>query len=178
MIMTTLLRMIGGSRMVRATTARRFTSGLRWLVLATALFAGAIGLAALPAGASASAYGCTTSGAGLPWYGLNSAYTCIDVGGSGNTVWETSANWFGVGTICNYSFQIRWFDNNGRQYETDNSPLHAGCRGGADKWTENFGSYDYAQGYYNGVYKKSGKVCAYVIEAGSARGGVPCEYIN
>jgi hypothetical protein len=132
----------------------------------------------LPAAANASAYGCTTSGWGLPWYGLNSAYTCIDVGGRGDTVWMVQVTWTGIGTLCNYRFQVRWSDDRGRQYETDTSPEHVGCRGAAANWTENLGTFNWLNGWYNGVRKRTGQVCAYVIESGSVRSGVPCEYIH
>ena len=71
-------------------------------------------LAAIPSVASASSFGCTAAGSGLPWYGLNSAYTCIDVGGSGDTVWSVQGEWFGIGTLCNYRFRIRFRDIRGR----------------------------------------------------------------
>jgi hypothetical protein len=133
--------------------------------------------AALPTAASASAYGCTASGAGLPWYGLNSSYTCIDVGGSGDTVWLVSGNWMGAGTICNYRWAIRFSDASGRVYETDVSPLHVGCSGGAAKWTMNYGSPE-GGGWYSGVRKWTGRVCMYLYESGSQRNGVPCESIH
>jgi hypothetical protein len=131
----------------------------------------------VPAAASASAYGCTTSGAGLPWYGLNSAYTCIEVDGTGNTVWHTQLEWTGIGTACNYQFQLRWSENKGKVYETQTSSLHTGCTAAHAKHEWNYGREN-AEGLYEGVYKKSGKLCGYVLEAGTARGGVPCEYIN
>jgi hypothetical protein len=150
---------------------------IRRVALAGALAGTGVALAILPATANASAYGCTTSGWGLPWYGLNSAYTCLEIGGSGNTVWEAQAEWVGVGTICNYEFQIRWYNNNGRLYETDTSPEHFGCRAAAAKWTENFGTPN-MWGEYGGVRKQTGEVCADLLESGSERSGVPCEYIS
>jgi hypothetical protein len=142
-----------------------------------ALLLACMGLASVPVTAQASAYGCTTSGAGLPWYGLNSAYTCIDVGGSGDTVWMVQPSWMGIGTICNYRFQVRFFDDRGRRYETDTSPLHVGCRAAAANWTRDYGARN-MWGGYDGVHKRTGEVCAYLIEAGSVRSGVPCEYIH
>jgi hypothetical protein len=132
---------------------------------------------ALPSVASASAYGCTASGWGLPWYGLNSAYTCIDVGGSGDTVWMVQATWQGAGTICNYRWQIRYSDTSGRVYETDTSPLHVGCRAAAANWTVNYGT-NQGGGWYSGVRKRTGQVCVYLYESGAQRPGVPCEYIH
>jgi hypothetical protein len=155
----------------------RLGSLARRIALAGALGGTCLALAILPATANASAYGCTTSGWGLPWYGLNSAYTCLEVGGSGNTVWIAAVNWMGAGTICNYKFQVRWFDDSGRLYETDTSPEHVGCRAAAANWTENFGTPN-LWGGYNGVRKHTGQVCGYLIESGSVRPGVPCEYIH
>jgi hypothetical protein len=149
----------------------------RRLVLVAALVGGCAGLAGLPAAASASSYGCTTSGAGLPWYGLNSAYTCVEVDGSGDTVWGASVNWFGAGTICNYRFQLRWFNDRGRQYATNTSGEHVGCRAAAAKASWNFGKAE-GGGFYGGVHKATGEVCGYLIESGSVRPGVPCEYIH
>jgi hypothetical protein len=146
-----------------------------WL-LAAALVGGGAGLAAVPAVASASAYGCTASGSGLPWYGLNTAYTCLDIGGSGNTVWEAAVNWFGAGTICNYKFQVRWFNDQGHQYATNTSGEHVGCSAVA-RFQWNFGTNE-GGGYYAGIYRPTGEVCGYVIESGSVRQGVPCEYIH
>jgi hypothetical protein len=153
------------------------TSLVRRVVLAIALAGTSVALAVVPATASASADGCTASGWGLPWYGLNSAYTCIDVGGSGDTVWLVQPSWVGVGTICNYRFQIRFYDDRGRRYETDTSREHVGCRAAAANWTKNFGARNWWGGY-NGVRKRTGQVCAYLIESGSVRPGVPCEYIH
>lgn len=155
----------------------RLTSHARTLVLAAVLSGICAAFAALPAAASASAYGCTTSGAGLPWYGLNSAYTCIDVSGGGDTVWGVQVSWTGIGTICNYRFQVRWFNIRDRRYETDTSHLHVGCRPAAASWTKNFGPRTVWGGYV-GVRKRTGEVCAYLIESGSVRNGVPCEYIH
>jgi len=149
----------------------------RTLLLTATLAGSCAGLAALPAAASASSYGCTTSGSGLPWYGLNSAYTCLEVDGKGNTVWGTSVSWTGAGTICNYVFQVRWFNDSGAQYATDTSPEHVGCRAAAANWTFNYGRNE-GGGYYSGVYKATGKVCGYLIQSGSVRAGVPCEYIH
>lgn len=136
-----------------------------WLLLGASCCSVAL-LASLASSAGASAYGCTTSGSGLPWYGLNSAYTCIDIEGWGNHVVSVQGQWGGVGTICNYRFQI-WFSNvNNRVYETDNSPLHIGCRAAAAVWTKN----------YNDT-KRTGRVCVQVLESGAPRPGAACESI-
>jgi hypothetical protein len=147
------------------------------MLLAVTLVGSCAGLAALPVPASASSYGCTTSGAGLPWYGLNSAYTCLEVDGQGDTVWGASVNWMGAGTICNYKFQLRWFNDGGHQYATDTSSEHVGCRAAAAKWSKNYGAAE-GGGFYRGVHKATGQVCGYLIESGSVRQGVPCEYIH
>lgn len=55
----------------------------------------------------------------------------IEVGGTGDKVWLLQGTWTGAGTVCNYKLQVRWSNNSGRVYETDNSPEHYGCRGGA-----------------------------------------------
>jgi hypothetical protein len=134
-------------------------------------------LAAIPSVASASSFGCTAAGSGLPWYGLNSAYTCIDVGGSGDTVWSVQGEWFGIGTLCNYRFRIRFRDIRGRLYETYYSSTHVGCRVAAGSWTKNFGAR-LPDGGYAGVRKKTGQVCVQVLENGLAVGGAPCESIH
>jgi hypothetical protein len=149
-------------RSVRPVRARPKRYGL----LAAAVASGTIMFASLAPSASASAYGCTTSGWGLPWYGLNSAYTCVDIEGWGNHVVSVQGQWGGVGTICNYKFQIQFTDVNNRVYETDDSPLHVGCRGGAAVWTKN----------YNDT-KRTGRVCVQVLESGAPRGGAACESI-
>ncbi len=155
----------------------RFLMRRARVVLALAILAASGGvLSALPATASASAFGCTAAGSGLPWYGLNSAYTCIDVGGSGNTVWSVEGEWFGIGTLCNYRFRIRFRDIHGTLYETDYSPTHVGCRVAAGSWTKNFGT-KLPNGSYTGVYKKTGQVCVQVQENGQDVGGAPCESI-
>lgn len=157
---------------------RRFLIGrARVALTVAAVTASGTALAALPAAATASAFGCTTAGSGLPWYGLNSAYTCIDVGGSGNTVWLVQGSWFGIGTLCNYRFRIRFRDINGRLYETDYSPTHVGCRAAAGNWTKNFGRY-LGGGEYAGVRKKTGMVCVQVQQSGQNVGGAPCESIH
>jgi hypothetical protein len=150
----------------------------RGLLVAAALVAGGAGVAAAPAVASASSYNCTTSGAGLPWYGLNSAYTCLEIDGSGDTVWGVAVNWIGAGTICNYKFQIRFFNDNGKQYgPTQTSPEHVGCRAAAAKFQWNFGRNE-GGGFYAGVHKQTGQVCGYLLESGKVRQGVPCGYIH
>ena len=149
-------------RSVRATG----TPPKRYGLLVVAVCSSAIMFASLAPSASASAYGCTTSGWGLPWYGLNSAYTCIDIEGWGNHVVSVQGQWGGVGTICNYKFQIQFTNVNNRIYETDDSALHVGCRGGAAVWTKN----------YNDT-KKTGQVCVQVLESGAPRGGAACESI-
>ncbi len=128
---------------------------------------------ALPGAASASAYGCTTSGAGLPWYGLNTAYTCIQVVGNGDNVASVQGSWNAVlGTICNYRWEVRFTNTNARGYETDWSPLHVGCTAGQLGPTETFS--------YSGrsARKRTGQVCVYLYESGSQRNGVPCEAIH
>jgi hypothetical protein len=131
----------------------------------------------MPTSAQASSFGCTTAGSGLPWYGLNSAYTCIDVGGAGDTVWSVQAEWFGIGTICNYRFHIWFSEINGRVYENDYSRAHVGCRGAAGNWTRNFGSR-VPWGGYAGIKKKTGEVCVQVLQNGRADGGAACESIH
>jgi hypothetical protein len=143
---------------------------MKWVrvVLGLLVLAGSGGLlAALPSTATAGAFGCTAVGSGLPWYGLNSAYTCIDIEGYGNTVVSVEGEWFGIGTLCNYRFQIRFRDIHGKLYETDNSPTHVGCRVAAGAWTKN----------YNDT-KKTGQVCVQVQQNGENVGGAACESIH
>lgn len=147
-------------------TRSKAAFALRSRLLAGAVCASAIMLAWVAPSARAGAYGCTTSGWGLPWYGLNSAYTCIDIEGWGNHVVSVQGQWGGVGTICNYRFEIEFSDVNNRRYETDASPLHIGCRPGAAVWTKN----------YNDT-KRTGRVCVQVLESGAPRGGAACESI-
>jgi hypothetical protein len=139
----------------------------RVAVALAALAASAALVAALPPAATASAFGCTTAGSGLPWYGLNSAYTCIDIEGYGNTVVSVQGEWFGIGTLCNYRFRIRFRDINNNLYETDYSPTHVGCRAAAGQWKKNYG-----------VKKKTGSVCVQVQQNGANVGGAPCESIH
>jgi hypothetical protein len=80
---------------------------------------------------------------------------------------SVEGEWFGIGTLCNCRFQIVFSDINGRVYETDNSATHAGCRGAAGRWTK-----DYNQ------RKRTGRVCVWVLEHGSRRGGAPCASIH
>lgn len=140
---------------------------VRALVVVAALAVSGGVLAAVPSTASAGAFGCTAVGAGLPWYGLNSAYTCIDIEGWGNHVVSVEGEWFGIGTLCNYRFRIRFRDINGNLYETDYSPTHTGCRVAAGAWTKN----------YNDT-KKTGQVCVQVQQNGENVGGAPCESIH
>jgi hypothetical protein len=70
----------------------------------------------------------------------------------------------GAGTLCNYRWAIRFSDINGRVYETDWSPVHIGCSAGTAKWTLNFGR-DEGAGFYSGVPKRTGQVCAYLYES-------------
>jgi hypothetical protein len=132
-----------------------------------ALAACAAIVAAFPPAATASAVGCTAVGSGLPWYGLNSAYTCIDIEGYGNTVVSVQGEWFGIGTLCNYRFRIRFRDIHNRLYETDYSPTHVGCRAAGAQWKKNYG-----------VKKKTGSVCVMVQQNGANVGGAPCESIH
>ena len=163
-----LLGLIVGSTRAQGRSARWPRAvARRGLLTAAVVCCSGGALAALPASAAASAYGCTTSGWGLPWYGLNSAYTCIDIEGWGNHVVSVQGQWGGVGTICNYKFQIQFSNVNNRVYETDDSGLHIGCRGGAAVWTKN----------YNDT-KRTGRVCVQVLESGAPRGGAACESIS
>ena len=162
-----LLGRIAGSTCARRISTRRPRAAFRRALLGAAVVCcSGAALVALPASAGASAVGCTTSGWGLPWYGLNSAYTCIDIEGWGNHVVSVQGQWGGVGTICNYKFQIQFSNVNNHVYETDDSPLHIGCRGGAAVWTKN----------YNDT-KRTGRVCVQVLESGAPRGGAACESI-
>jgi hypothetical protein len=70
--------------------------------------------------------------------------------------------WFGIGTLCNYRFRIRFRDIHGNLYETDYSPTHVGCRVASGWWTKSFG---------NGVYKKTGQVCVQVQQNSQDVGG-------
>lgn len=144
----------------------------RRLLLGLCALSTVAALALAPAQASATSSGCTASGTGLPWYGLNSAYTCLDVYGRGDTVWIVDVTWAGIGTVCNYRFQLQWFNVRGRRYEVDNGPLHVGCSAGAAKWETGFGRY------WTGARKQTGEVCGYLYESGRLRHGVPCEAIH
>ena len=147
---------------------RRFLMARVRVVLVLGVLAVSGGaLAALSPTATAGAFGCTAVGSGLPWYGLNSAYTCIDIEGYGNTVVSVEGEWFGIGTLCNYRFRIRFRDIHGTLYETDYSPTHTGCRVAAGAWTNNYG-----------VKKKTGQVCVQVQQNGENVGGAPCESIH
>jgi hypothetical protein len=147
---------------------RRFLMTRVRVVLAVAALAVSGGLlAALPPTAVAGAFGCTAVGSGLPWYGLNSAYTCIDIEGYGNTVVSVEGEWFGIGTLCNYRFRIRFRDINGNLYETDYSPTHVGCRVAAGAWTKNYNDK-----------KKTGQVCVQVQQNSQDVGGAACESIH
>ena len=94
------------------------TARVRALVVGAALVGSGGALAAIPSQASAGAFGRTAVGSGLPWYGLNSAYTCIDIDGWGNHVVSVQGEWFGIGTLGNYRFGIRFRDINGNLCET------------------------------------------------------------
>jgi hypothetical protein len=156
---------------------KNYLTRLRVVIGGVVVIGACVAAAVLPSAASANAYGCTTSGAGLPWYGLNTAYTCIWVQGptenAGDNVASVQGSWSGVaGTICNYRWAVRFSDINGRVYETDWSGAHAGCTFAVPGTAETF--------RYSGssVRKRTGEVCVYLYESGSQRPGVPCETIH
>ena len=178
------VRLAGVRTGLRSVSNARARSAVRSASLAVMLLASCAAMAAIPSSASASAVGCTTSGFGLP-HGLSSAYTCIDVEGTpnrgGRWVSTVQVSWIGAGTICNWRMQLRWYTDTGRRYLTNSSPLHTSCRFSSAVWDQNFGrgvwsnTYGY---YYTGRQMRVGQVCAYLIENGRVRSGVPCESIE
>lgn len=156
---------------------RRFLIGRAVALMTAVVAASGAAFAALPPAASATSSGCTTAGSGLPWYGLNSAYTCINVEGYGRRVGEVQGSWYGLGTLCNYRFRIRFWDIHGRLYESHYSPTHVGCRVAAGWWTKTFGPYNRQLSYYPGLYKRRGMVCVQVRSNGRNVGHAACESI-
>lgn len=156
---------------------RQFLIGRARVLLTTAVLAASAGaLAALPSAAVANSSGCTTAGSGLPWYGLNSAYTCITVKGSGHWVHSVTGEWMGIGTLCNYRFRIRFWNAHGKLYEAHYSPTHTGCRAMYGSWAKPFWNPRLGPPYV-GQYKKTGMVCVQVLENGRKVGHAACESI-
>lgn len=146
---------------------RRFLVGRVRVALATAaLAASGAALAALPSAASAQSGGCTSAASGPAWYGLTSAYTCINVYGHRHWVSAVEGDWYGIGTLCNYRFRTRFRNIHGTLYESDYSRTHVGCRVAWGGWTT-----------FYGAYKKTGMVCVQVIENGRKVGHAACESI-
>lgn len=154
-------------------------------MLAAMVWATCVGLTATAAAAATSGVGagvgCATSGFALRAYGLNSAYTCLYVEGADDTVSSMHVSWTGAGTICNYQLQLRWYTIHNRRYETDTSGLHVGCRAANAVWAKRFGRHVRSPRlgrHDTGLRQRPGRVCAYVIENGRVRRGVPCVSIH
>jgi len=134
------------------------------------------GLIVLPAQADVSYSKCAASGLGATHQARHNAYTCLGVEQSSNLVQETQVGWMGRGQICDYTFQLRWYNAQGVEYASETSHLHFGCRDGTATWVRGYGPY-FGAGNWGGVQRRAGKVCAYLFASGRLRRGVPCQAI-